>query len=103
MMFDRITAYNRAAVVSFPAIGFAACCISLLASGLGGGLLRATSLTWSFGCARFFPLIAGLGMMVSLSDWVFPKKRNMVFISALILSAVTAFLGWALGALIREL
>jgi hypothetical protein len=42
-------------------------------------------------------------MFVGLSDWVFPKKRKMVFTSALILSVVAAFLGWALAALIREL
>jgi hypothetical protein len=102
-MFDRIAVYNRLAVISFPVMSFAACCISLLACGLSGGLIRATFLTWSFGCERFFPLIACVGMIVGLSDWVFPKKRKIVFIAALILSAVAAFLGWALAALIREL
>ena len=102
-MFDRIAAYNRATVISFPVIAFSACSVSLLIRGLSGGLSRATSLTWSFGCERLFPLIACVGMVVGLSDWVFPKTRKLILIASLILSAVAAFLGLALAALILEL
>jgi hypothetical protein len=91
-MISRQSIFNRSATLTLPLVSFFACAITLLAYGVPLG--KAASWPFSSWIRFAFLIELGLGAAFAAGDCLVPNKRRVLSVSAAVLLAVSAILGW---------